>query len=693
MMTETTAEAATTAAASAQSAPATRLLPVTIDGKHAHLILDHHILHIHKSGSPSAGNDAAFDPLQAYVAVPHVLVLRCSLVADADGASLLLSFLSPAPGSKKVREWLRHRSAMESALATTHPPRVKFEELKALLEGPFANLRLTKVEARVAPEHTDTAREWVQRASDLAYTSPITGAPIKPYRRLRVLINPFGGPGKARVLYETRIRPILEAAGCKLDVTNTTHRNHGLEIVRDEAELPRSCDAIVTVSGDGLLHEVLNGLATRPTDAQHALASLPVVPIPTGSGNATSVCLLGPQQGFNLAQASLNAIKGQVMALDICSVTQPTSEGSAGVLSQTNGAGGSTQGCGSKRRSRALQSETAEQDGGADAQAPSSVPSAFTSFTRYYSFLSQAIGLMADVDIGTDHLRALGDTRFILGYLGGVVTNTEALVHVDVKLGSKGTISREEMRVRAADRCALSAGGDNDAQNVDYAVSSQALPGLQHGAVTDDIGGDNLPSLDLLDPSWTKSKSLLLKNSGSTNEKSSLAASGSAETNGSSATAAAAGWARVRHPISTLYAGKLPYVARDLMQFPYALPGDGTIDIALLLHAGGRAGKLRTIAGAETGAAIYDKAVSYVKAEAFRVTPRLPAGDKRLKKGGLISIDGEAVPYLPFQVEITPGLQLKVLSVYGNFLAAPLEPPAKNGGSGGSSRDNENDSK
>lgn len=31
--------------------------------------------------------------------------------------------------------------------------------------------------------------------------------------------------------------------------------------------------------------------------------------------------------------------------------------------------------------------------------------------------MSQSIGLMADLDIETEHLRWMGDTRFIVGYL------------------------------------------------------------------------------------------------------------------------------------------------------------------------------------------------------------------------------------------------------------------------------------
>ena len=51
-------------------------------------------------------------------------------------------------------------------------------------------------------------------------------------------------------------------------------------------------DAIASLSGDGLVHEIINGLASRKDDAIEALR-IPVVPIPTGSANAFNLNLQG----------------------------------------------------------------------------------------------------------------------------------------------------------------------------------------------------------------------------------------------------------------------------------------------------------------------------------------------------------------------------------------------------------------
>jgi len=506
---------------------------------------------------------------------------------------------------------------------------------------------------------------------------------VKPYKRVKVLINPVGGPGKARQLFESRARPILEAAGCRLDITITSHRMHGLEIARDLKV--EDYDAVGIVSGDGLIHEMLNGFATRP-DADKALA-LPLAPIPAGSGDAMSINLLGSQQGFSLALACLNIIRGRPMKLDLLSVTQPASAFPPGVPvpgrppSNTLG-----------KRAAAKARRDATLNGGASARESEDVATLIEApskpFVQYYSFLSQAIGILADLDLGTEHLRALGDTRFLIGYATSVIRNARCDVDIDVKLGARGSKNRAEMRQRVLDfNQTASAGTETSAEAAsggEIADVSDRQPAsgeeqgstaptshkLVHGVVTEPIVADtaSLPPFDMRDPSWPHS---FLSHSTPIRQIGINAADVPHGT-----TVSESGWARIQDPIASLYAGKLPFVSRDLMQFPFALPNDGTIDVAMILHAGGRAAKVPENGYAETGQLVYQKAMTYLKVEAIRVTPKLKEGDKRLKKGGLISIDGEKVPYAAFQVEVAQGLQYAVLSLYGRFCVQAVEPPS-----------------
>ena len=71
--------------------------------------------------------------------------------------------------------------------------------------------------------------------------------------------------------------------------------------------------------------------------------------VPSGSANAMSTNLLGPTRALKIEEATLNVIKGSPLPMDVLSITQGSN--------------------------------------------------------RFYSFMTQAYGLMADVDIGTDHLR------------------------------------------------------------------------------------------------------------------------------------------------------------------------------------------------------------------------------------------------------------------------------------------------
>lgn len=67
------------------------------------------------------------------------------------------------------------------------------------------------------------------------------------------------------------------------------------------------------------------------------------------------------------------------------------------------------------------------------------------SYKRYVSFLSIAIGMMVDLDIGTESLRWMGDTRFVLGFLKGVALSKtfQCRVHLDVRESDKVEMARK----------------------------------------------------------------------------------------------------------------------------------------------------------------------------------------------------------------------------------------------------------
>ncbi|XP_054636996.1 sphingosine kinase 2 isoform X2 [Dunckerocampus dactyliophorus] len=198
-------------------------------------------------------------------------------------------------------------------------------------------------------------------------------------RRLLLLVNPFSGRGQAMQWCQTHILPMIREANISYNLIQTERQNHARELIR-EISLPE-WDGVVIISGDGLLHEVINGLMERP-DWEQAIKT-PVGILPCGSGNALAgsinhnagydMCLREPL----LLNCCFLLCRGGVRPMDLVSVT--TSPPSSSSSNNNN--------------SRAA--------------AP----------RRVFSFLSVAWGFVSDVDIESERYRGLGSARFTLGTL------------------------------------------------------------------------------------------------------------------------------------------------------------------------------------------------------------------------------------------------------------------------------------
>ena len=175
-------------------------------------------------------------------------------------------------------------------------------------------------------------------------------------KRLAVYVNPAGGTGRALALYEQEVQPLVRLAGASAVVSVTRHQGHAVELASSLD--PQQFDAVVVVSGDGLLHEVYNGLCQNPH--QPAAAWLPLAIIPAGSGNAFA---------RSLAALSLerNSCTNAALAVLTC---QAASTLDVAVVHQL----------GLQRPMRSL--------------------------------LSLSWGLVADIDIESEYLRFLGGSRF-----------------------------------------------------------------------------------------------------------------------------------------------------------------------------------------------------------------------------------------------------------------------------------------
>ena len=127
---------------------------------------------------------------------------------------------------------------------------------------------------------------WVTAVSDICLG--LQGSSMSPLysvlpasQPLLVLINPASGKGEAMRCWH-KAKSVLSEAGRLAEVIVTEGQGHASQIM---SSLELSLWAgVVTVSGDGLIHEVYNGLLARP-DWRSAL-QFSVGVLPGGSGNA-----------------------------------------------------------------------------------------------------------------------------------------------------------------------------------------------------------------------------------------------------------------------------------------------------------------------------------------------------------------------------------------------------------------------
>lgn len=518
------------------------------------------------AGQLHVGTDAGL-----IVDIPVELVLQTTLAEVNGEVQLALSMLAPTSVGGRCASCIPRVVAKRHVLT-------RAQWTNRHDDTATAGLGLVTIVARLPLAAAGKAEVWADEVHALAY------AHTRALRRVLVLCNPASGQGKGRTALDADVRPMLEAAGCEVSVLETEKRYDAFRIAHT-LEI-HTWDVLVCVGGDGTLHEVVNGLASRD-DALDALR-LPLVPVPCGSGNGMYVSLHGTHT-MNRALACLSAIKGRPHTQELCTVTQDAALFSA-----------------EQAQAYPLRGSTAGK-----------------AYVQYYTFLSQNMGLLADVDLGTEAFRFLGDLRFTLGYVLGALHNRRYDLQLEVLLGSHGGTDKAAMRAHTLQGA--------PAQR----KRGKALHALQHGSVLDEHTVSPAP-LDF---------------ASGTNPRDT--------------------WVEVALPVSSLYGGKMPYVGRDMMVFPYAHPADGTVDLLLQLRDASLWQKLDAMTHIDKGDHIFGKSIRYAKVEAFRVVP----GPQK-RKNQYLSMDGEAVPYGAFQVEVST-LSIQLMSLDDKEWHAPiLHPPA-----------------
>ncbi|SCU80823.1 LADA_0B09736g1_1 [Lachancea dasiensis] len=206
----------------------------------------------------------------------------------------------------------------------------------------------------------------------------------RPGKSILVLVNPHGGKGQAKKLFLSKVKPILIASNCDVEEVDTTHQGHAMELART-IELDKY-DIVACASGDGIPHEVLNGLFQRE-DRAEAFKKLAITQLPCGSGNAMSLSCHGT---LNPTYAALSVVKAPEIRIDLMCCTQESYKNQPRV-----------------------------------------------------SFLSQTYGIIAESDINTEFIRWMGPSRFELGVFVNILQRKKYPCELYVKYSAK---TKNELR-------------------------------------------------------------------------------------------------------------------------------------------------------------------------------------------------------------------------------------------------------
>lgn len=369
----------------------------------------------------------------------------------------------------------------------------------------------------------------------------------RPKQSILILINPHGGQGNALDIYKSRILPILKASHVTIHYEETRYHQHAVEIAR-QLDITKY-DVIACCLGDGIPHQVINGFYQRPDHGALAFDAIAITQLPCGSGNALTLSTHGSNDA---AMATLSMLKAKRTKLDLMAVTQGD--------------------------------------------------------TTSLSFLTQCFGMIADADIGTEHLRWMGSIRFEIGVVQKVFSRTSypCDVYVEYVVDDKKDMEAHFNRHRSP----LTPKMDDKAADIREILQRQG------------------PSLAEDPPKhWTKLPSQVTDN------------------------------------LNILYVGKMPYISNDTQFFPAALPNDATMDLVISDTNSSVWETTKTLLCIDKGLHVHKDKIIHAKIKSYRLVPKL-----HNPKGHHISIDGESFPVDTIQTILLPGVMTSLLPA-GEFVA------------------------
>ncbi|KAG6804329.1 sphingosine kinase 2 isoform X1 [Apis mellifera caucasica] len=453
-------------------------------------------------------------------------------------------------------------------------------------------------------------------------------------RKILVLLNPKSGPGRSRETFQKRIHPILSEAERPYEVHVTKCPNYAREFVHTRDIYQWS--GLVMVGGDGIVFDVVNGLFQRP-DWEKALKELPLGVIPCGSGNGLAKSIAYAKQepyDYNpLLISALSVVKFKKAQMDLVRV------------------------------------ETRNQ--------------------ILFSFLSVGWGLLADIDIESERLRAIGGQRFTvwtIARLIGLRTYKGKVSYLPCdkvpsveSLGNGNAYNEytKETQISHSRSC----GDDLDryskiSESKSFHDTLDGDPAILDGS--SDIYDDNeIISENITLETEIERRQRLDSFYSATSAKSTYFSTGSIssyhsvdepdneniDTKDSNSqvmygpssrlpaltSEVSSSWTQIQGEFVMVHAAYQSHLGQDYFFAPRAKLADGIIWLMIVKAGITRANLLQFLLGLSNGSHVTRSGIDMIPVKAFRIEPEEGVN-------GYITVDGERVDYGPLQAEIFPSL-------------------------------------
>ncbi|MFH4978679.1 hypothetical protein AB6A40_005388 [Gnathostoma spinigerum] len=148
-------------------------------------------------------------------------------------------------------------------------------------------------------------------------------------KRVLVVINPYGGKGKAKKIYKYQVEMILAMADVKCDVLLTQRANHALDHLRQlDASDWSTLDGVISVGGDGLFNECMSAIICRAQEeAGKDITDVNISALETprmrfgiiGAGSANSI-VSSVHGTDDCSTAAIHIAIGSQCSVDVCTV-------------------------------------------------------------------------------------------------------------------------------------------------------------------------------------------------------------------------------------------------------------------------------------------------------------------------------------------------------------------------------------